>query len=69
MAKSILDPNRSYNFSDYFFLSSTTEETVAEFGYRFVVQKLDLPKASLENVSLKKLKNDYYKKLPYFKRY
>lgn len=63
--KSILDPNRSYSFSDYFYLLNSTKEVVAEFGYGFSIEKLQLPKASLANISLERLKNGFYKKLPF----
>jgi len=43
MRKSILEENKSYTFSDYFKLSYPTRDVVAEFGYQFQVQKLELP--------------------------
>lgn len=33
--RSLLDPNRSYTFSNYFELGFTVDELVAEFGYSF----------------------------------
>lgn len=65
MQKRILDENKSYNFSDYFYLSSSAEEIVAEFGYEFAIQKLDLPKSFPENISLKRLRDGYYNKVQF----
>lgn len=41
--QSLLDPNRSYTFSNYFELGFTVDELVAEFGYSFSRQFLTLP--------------------------
>lgn len=64
MRKPIFEPNKSYDFSDYFYLSGTTKQIVAEFGYQFSMETLRLPVASLENVSLDRLKQSYIKKNP-----
>ena len=39
----LLDPNRSYTFSNYFELGFTVDDLVAEFGYSFARQFLTLP--------------------------
>lgn len=65
MAKSSFNKNSSYNFSDYFYLSGTTAEIVAEFDYKFAVKKLELPRASLENVSLERLRSGFYNKVKF----
>lgn len=39
----LLDPNRSYTFSNYFELGFAVDDLVAEFGYSFERKFLDLP--------------------------
>ena len=41
--KPILDPNRSYTFSNYFDLNADAFDLVAEFGYALVRIQLLLP--------------------------
>ena len=41
--KALLDPNRSYTFSNYFELGFTVDDLVAEFGYSFERKFLTLP--------------------------
>lgn len=65
MAQTILTPEKSYTFSDYFNFVNPTSEIVAEFGYQFQLQRLDLPKHALPHDALTHLKEDYYKKLPH----
>ena len=65
MRKPILEQSKSYNFSDYFYLSGTTKQVVAEFNYKFSIEQLKLPKALLENISLERLKTGYIKKMPF----
>lgn len=64
MSKSILQPNTSYSFSDYFKLSYPTKDIVAEFGYGYQLTKLSLPLQPLTG-TLERLKNTFYKKLPH----
>ena len=64
MRKPILEQGKSYTFSDYFGLGNPTKEIVAEFGYKFQLKKIELPKYPVEG-SLEKLKNTFYKKLPH----
>jgi hypothetical protein len=42
----LLDPNRSYTFSNYFELGFAVDDLVAEFGYSFERKFLDLPQYS-----------------------
>ena len=60
----IIRKDRSYTFSDYFDLSNTTEDIVAEFGYQFEFTKLVLPQAVLSH-PLDQLRAMFYKKLPH----
>lgn len=61
---SILKKDKTYTFSDYFELSYSTEEIVAELGYQYNLTKLTLPQGVL-NHSLDKFKSNFYEKLPY----
>ena len=63
---SILEPNRAYTFSDYFGLPFSTAEIVAEFGYQYEFKRLDLPRASLENVRLDDLRKHYYENARFY---
>ncbi|MEN8220778.1 MAG: hypothetical protein ABFS56_31385 [Pseudomonadota bacterium] len=65
MRKSILKKDKSYTFSDYFKLPYPTRDVVAEFGYQFQVQKLDLPENPGKALNVEKLKETFYKKLPH----
>ncbi|MDM8524493.1 hypothetical protein QUF80_14080 [Desulfococcaceae bacterium HSG8] len=64
MRKPILEEGKSYTFSDYFELDNPTKEIVAEFGYQFRLEKINLPKHPFKG-SLEKLKKTFYKKLPH----
>jgi len=64
MSKSILQPNTSYRFSDYFKLSYPTKDIVAEFGYGYKLTKLSLPLQPL-TATLERLQDTFYKKLPH----
>lgn len=63
MKRSILKPNASYSFSDYFKLSYPTKDIVAEFGYSYQLTKLTLPRTEV-NGSLDRLQQTFYTKLP-----
>jgi hypothetical protein len=65
MRKSILEEQKSYTFSDYFKLSYPTRDVVAEFGYQFQVQKLELPDYTDNALNVEKLTETFYKKLPH----
>ena len=65
MRKPIIDKNKSYNFSDYFNLNLPTEQVVAEFDYKFSIENLELPKASLDNIPLSSLKAEYARKMQF----
>jgi hypothetical protein len=63
---SILKENKNYTFADYFDLSYSTKEVIAELGYQFQLEKLALPCASIiDNDKIVQLKENLYKKLPY----
>jgi len=65
MHKSILKPDKSYTFSDYFELNYSTEDIVAEFGYHYQLAQLTLPQGTAD-YHLDKLQTMFYQKLPYF---
>jgi hypothetical protein len=44
----ILQEGASYTFRSYFELPNDTDEVLAEFGYRFERQRLQLPKTTRE---------------------
>lgn len=64
MSRAILQPGKSYTFSDYFDLPNSTEDIVAELGYQFEFAKLTLPRADLSH-PLDQLSAMFYKKLPH----
>jgi len=63
MKKSILEANQSYTFSDYFKLSHPTRDVVAEFDYQFKLERIELPKKEIADLSFEKLKKTFYKPL------
>jgi len=65
MKKPILEAGKSYSFSDYFKLPYPTRDIVAEFGYEFRYEKIELPRKSTDKPNLDKLRAIFYKKLPH----
>ncbi len=65
MKKTILEENKAYTFSDYFKLPYSTRDILAELGYQFKIEKLELPKKHLKNLNCEKLRDTFYKKLPH----
>jgi hypothetical protein len=65
MKKKILEENKTYTFSDYFKMPYSTRDILAELGYEFKFEKLDLPKKQINNLNCEKLKETFYKKLPH----
>lgn len=64
MKKTIFTKEK-YTFKDYFDLPQPTEEILAELGYSYSLERLDLPKAEHWNQSaLDALQEDFYKTLP-----
>lgn len=63
--KPILDPNRSYTFSNYFDLNADAFDLVAEFGYTLVRTQLLLPHFSGQLEQLDALKERIDAILPY----
>ncbi len=61
----LLDPNRSYTFSNYFELGFAVDDLVAEFGYSFDRKFLDLPQYSGTLNRISDLKNRIEEMLPY----
>jgi hypothetical protein len=61
----LLDPNRSYTFSNYFELGFTTDDLVAEFGYSFERKFLTLPQYSNKLDRIFDLKQGIEEILPY----
>ena len=61
----LLDPNRSYTFSNYFELGFAVDDLVAEFGYFFERKFLDLPQYSGTLDRLSDLKQRIEEVLPY----
>ena len=48
MKRSVIDPRKSYTFSDYFHLNPPVDELVAYFGYTHQVQAYPLPKKPVD---------------------
>lgn len=63
--KPLLDPNRSYTFSNYFELNVDVFGLVAEFGYSLVRRQLQLPQFSGQLEQLDALKARIEAILPY----
>lgn len=61
----LLDPNRSYTFSNYFELGFAVDDLVAEFGYSFERQFLELPQYSGSLDRLAELKQRIEEVLPF----
>lgn len=61
----ILEENRSYTFSNDFKLPYPTRDIVAEFGYQFKFEKLELPYQKIDRLNLDRLQTTFYKKLPH----
>ncbi len=65
MTKSIFQENRKYTFSDYFTMTNPTEEIVAEFGYSFSIEVIDLPLSNNYNPEIiQNLNQTYYTIIP-----
>jgi hypothetical protein len=65
MAKSLLDKNHSYTFSNYFDLGIIATDLLAEFGYTLSKQQLQLPLYPGELERLEGLKRRIDEILPY----
>jgi hypothetical protein len=63
--KALLDPNRSYTFSNYFELGFAVDDLVAEFGYSFERKFLNLPEYSGVLDRISNLKQQIEEVLPY----
>lgn len=60
MKTSIFSENKKYTFSDYFDMTASTEDIVAELGYQFLVEKLNLPtQTNYDNNIITQLNNNY----------
>ncbi len=65
MKNSIFQENRKYTFSDYFAMTNPTEEIVAEFGYSFSIEVIDLPLSNNYNPEIiENLNQTYYTIIP-----
>ena len=61
----LLDPNRSYTFSNYFDLGFTVDDLVAELGYSFERKFLNLPQYTHKLDRINDLKQRIEEILPY----
>lgn len=61
----ILQEGVSYTFRSYFELPNDTDEVLAEFGYRFERQRLQLPKTTREIEHLLELQQQLEETIPY----
>jgi len=61
----LLDPNRSYTFSNYFELGFTADDLVTELGYSFERKFLNLPQYSDQLDRITDLKQRIEEILPY----
>jgi hypothetical protein len=65
MVTSILEPGKSYTFSNYFDLSYEPDEILAEFGFTLSYRALDLPRREIPLEQLTDLKNSIQRHLPF----
>lgn len=61
----ILQEGTSYTFRSYFELPNDTDEILAEFGYQFERQRLQLPKTSREIEHISELQRQLEETIPY----
>ena len=61
----ILQEGASYTFRSYFELPNDTDEVLAEFGYRFERQRLQLPKTTREIEHLSELQQQLEETIPF----
>ncbi|MBC6481560.1 MAG: hypothetical protein GDA56_31215 [Hormoscilla sp. GM7CHS1pb] len=61
----ILQENQSYSFRSYFELPYDTDDILAEFGYRFQIQRLSLPRSEIELPRLNDIKQLWEDILPF----
>lgn len=61
----ILQADANYTFRSYFELSHDTDEILAEFDYKFVKKRLQLPRTKRELFGLTELKEQLENVLPY----
>ena len=64
MKKSILSVEKDYTFSDFFELTYPAEDIVAEFGYTFSFEMLELPRAHIKTEELEKFRHQMISSLP-----
>jgi len=61
----ILQENQSYSFRSYFELPYDTDDILAEFGYRFQIQRLSLPRSERDLPRLNDIKQLFEEILPF----
>ncbi len=61
----ILQADANYTFCSYFELSNDTDEILAEFDYKLVKKRLQLPRTSRQLLGLSELKQNLENVLPY----
>ncbi|MCI5177877.1 MAG: hypothetical protein D3911_00885 [Candidatus Electrothrix sp. AW3_4] len=64
MKKLILSAEKDYTFSDFFELAYPVEDIVAEFGYAFAFEMLELPQVHTETEKLKIFQQEIINSLP-----
>ncbi|NEO97506.1 MAG: hypothetical protein F6K58_02095 [Symploca sp. SIO2E9] len=62
---SIIQPEQSYTFADYFKLNYDIEDIFSYFGYSFQAQLLTLPKSERKLERIEELKHRFQESLPY----
>ncbi|MEM7539640.1 MAG: hypothetical protein AAF639_46220, partial [Chloroflexota bacterium] len=55
---SIIDPNKSYTFSDYFKLNPPIDEFAQYFGYQYQTQNYQLPQTTIDEAYFASLHQD-----------
>jgi len=65
MMSKILDPNQNYTFSKFFEMNVASDRFVAEFGYKLVRARLNLPQYTGELDRIEDLKGRIEELLPY----
>ncbi|MEM7130922.1 MAG: hypothetical protein AAF702_31665 [Chloroflexota bacterium] len=60
----ILQEDRQYTFAEIFELNTSISSLLAELGYRFGTEKLDLPRQTLKSEATAELQAKFYRRLP-----
>ena len=61
----VIDPDKSYTFSDYFKLNPLIDDFIAYFGYQYEIREYPLPQTDIDEAFFASLSQDLNTILPY----